>query len=100
MIYLRVNSDIITEEMARTISHLLNNIVFKLSINITKSFWIVYVVLMVLANKINADNVKRFFFAPIWLYSNKIYFSAVSIIYFIITLFKTLLKIFFKAIGQ
>ena len=31
MIYLRVNSDIITKEIARIISHLLNNIVLKLN---------------------------------------------------------------------
>ena len=73
---------------------------FKLSINTTKSFQITYVVLIILMSKVNADNIERFFLAPIWLYSNKAYISAVSIICFTITLFKILLRVLFKAIKQ
>ena len=75
-------------------------LISKLSINIIKSFSIAYMVLMVLASRVNADSVKRFFLAPIWLYSNKAYFSTVFAICFTITLFKILLRVFSKAIGQ
>ena len=55
---------------------------------------------MVLASKVSADSVKRFFLAPIWLYSNKVYFLAVSAMRSTITLFSILLRVFSKAIGR
>ena len=74
--------------------------IFKLSIDTTKSFWIAYAVLIVLVNRVNTDSVERFFLAPIWLCNNKAYSSAISAIYFIITLFKILLRVFFRVINQ
>jgi len=53
---------------------------------------------MVLINKVNANSIEWFFLAPIWLYNNKIYFLAMSAMSFIITFFKILLRVFFKAI--
>ena len=72
----------------------------RLSINIIKSFWIAYAVLIILINKVSTDSVERFFLAPIWLCGNKAYSSAVSAIHSIITLSRILLKVFFKVIGQ
>ena len=57
-------------------------------------------VLIVLASKINTDSIKQFFLAPIWLYNNRAYSLAVSAIYSVTTLFKILLRVFFKAIGR
>ena len=58
-----------------------------------------YVVLIILASRVNANSVERFFLALIWLCGNKACFSAVSAIYSAITLFRILLKVFFKAIN-
>jgi len=55
---------------------------------------------MVLVNKVNINNIKQFFFVPIWLYSNRAYSLAISAMHFIISLFKILLRVFSKAIGQ
>ena len=55
---------------------------------------------MVLLNRVNTNSVKRFFLAPIWLYSNKACFLAVFAMRFIITLFKILLRVFSKAMGR
>jgi hypothetical protein len=74
-------------------------LIFKLSIDTTKSFQIVYVVLIILASKVSINRVEWFFFAPIWLCNNKACFLAVSAIYFVITFFSILLRVFFKAIG-
>jgi len=42
----------------------------RLSINTIKSLRIAYVVLTVVVSSISANSVKRFFLAPIWLYSS------------------------------
>ena len=52
----------------------------RLSINTTKSLRIAYVDLIVAASSVSANSVKRFFLAPIWLYSSKAYSLAVSTI--------------------
>ena len=72
----------------------------KLSINTIKSFYIAYADLMVAASSISINSIKQFFLAPIWLYSNRVYSLAISAIWSAITLFKILLRVFFKAIGQ
>ena len=72
----------------------------RLSINTIKSLYIAYIDLIVVVSSISADSVKRFFLAPIWLYSSKAYSSAVSAIRSAITLSKILLRVFSKAIGR
>ena len=54
---------------------------------------------MVAVSNISTNSVKQFFFAPIYLYSNKAYFLAVSTIQSTITLSKISLRVFSKAIG-
>ena len=55
---------------------------------------------MVLISKISTNSVKRFFLAPIQLYSNRAYSLAVSIIRSTTTLSRILLRVFSRAIGR
>jgi len=55
---------------------------------------------MVVASSVNANSVKRFFLAPIWLYGSRACSSTVSTMWFAITFSKILLRVFFKAIGR
>jgi len=73
---------------------------FRLSINTIKSLRIAYIYLMVAVSSVSTNSVKRFFLAPIWLYSNRAYFLAVSIMRSAITFSKILLRVFFKVIGR
>ena len=72
----------------------------RLSINTTKSLRNAHTDLMVAVSSVSANSVKRFFLAPIWLYSSKACSSAVSAMRSAITLSKILLRVFFKAIGR
>jgi len=72
----------------------------RLSINTIKSLRIAYAVLMVAASSISANSIKRFFLAPIWLYSSRACSSTVSAIWSAITFSKILLRVFSKAIGR
>ena len=72
----------------------------RLSINTIKSLRIAYAVLMVAASSISANSIKRFFLAPIWLYSSRACSSTVFTIWSAITFSKILLRVFSKAIGQ
>jgi hypothetical protein len=52
----------------------------RLSINTIKSLCIAYIDLIVVASSVSANSIKRFFLAPIWLYSNRAYSLAISAI--------------------
>jgi hypothetical protein len=71
----------------------------RLSINTIKSLRIAYIDLIVVASSVSANSVKRFFLAPIWLYSSRAYSLAVSTIWSAITFSKILLRVFSKVIG-
>jgi hypothetical protein len=55
---------------------------------------------MVVASSVSADSVKRFFLAPIWLYSSRAYSSTISTMWSTITFSKILFRVFSKVIGQ
>ena len=71
----------------------------RLSINTIKSLRIAHADLIVVVSSVSANSVKRFFLAPIWLYSSRAYSLAVSTMRSAITLSKILLRVFSKAIG-
>ena len=72
----------------------------RLSINTTKSLRIAHADLIVAASSVSANSVKRFFLAPIQLYSSKAYSLAVSAMRSTITLSRILLRVFSKVIGR
>ena len=75
-------------------------LISRLSINTIKSLSIAHIDLIVAASSVSADSVKRFFLAPIWLYSNRAYSLAISAMRSAITLSKILLRVFSRAIGR
>jgi hypothetical protein len=75
-------------------------LISRLSINTTKSLRIAYTDLIVAASSVSANSVKRFFLAPIWLYSSRLYSLAMSAMRSAITFSKILLRVFSKAIGR
>ena len=75
-------------------------LISRLSINTIKSFYIAYIVLIVVASSVSANSVKQFFLAPIQLYSSRVCSSAISTMRFTITFSKILLRVFSKAIGR
>ena len=75
-------------------------LISRLSINTIKSLRIAHADLMVAASSVSANSIERFFLAPIWLYSSRACFLAVSAIQSAITLSKILLRVFSKAIGR
>ena len=75
-------------------------LITRLSINTIKSLRITYTDLIVVASSVSTNSVKRFFLAPIQLYSSRVYSLAVSAIQSAITLSKILLRVFSKAIGR
>ena len=72
----------------------------RLSIDTIKSLRITHADLIVAASSVSANSVKRFFLAPIWLYSSKVYSLAVSAIWSAITLSRILLRVFSKVMGR
>ena len=75
-------------------------LISRLSINTIKSLRIAYIDLIVAISSVSANSVKRFFLAPIWLYSSRAYSLAVSAMWSAITLSKILLRVFSKAIER
>ena len=75
-------------------------LISRLSINTVKSLRITYADLMVAVSSVSANSIKRFFFAPIQLYSSRAYSLAMSAMRSAITLSKILLRVFSKAIGR
>jgi len=49
----------------------------RLSIDTIKSLRIAHTVLIVAVSSVSANNIKRFFLAPIWLYSSRACFSTI-----------------------
>ena len=59
-----------------------------------------YIDLIVVVSSVSTNSVKRFFLAPIWLYSSRVYSSTVSAMRSTITFSKILLRVFSRVIGQ
>ena len=75
-------------------------LISRLSINTIKSLRIAHADLIVVVSSVSANSVKRFFLAPIQLYSSRAYSLAISTIRSAITFSKILLRVFSKVIGR
>ena len=75
-------------------------LISRLSINTIKSLYIAHADLIVAASSVSANSIKRFFLAPIQLYSSRAYSLAISTMRSAITFSKILLRVFSRVIGR